>query len=271
MAKCANDYTAHYRWEWFRREQWRRSFREMKRHSSNAFVELVQDRKTVDKPVLDCSCGLGLKTIVMREAGLNVHGSDGCAQAIELARLFAAEEGHTDIPYFVSSWAELPRRTETRYAAIFNDALCWTHSDEEMAASLRGIHDCLLPGGILTYMGALPGTDTDRQQFLEKEWNKKTGNGTHFLGMQAADGNTSVQEVVFLEKGANFIDEHHLYIIDDNGRNHIESWCLRCSLKWSWPRIQPFLEEAGFLSFGTKEFVAADGKPFHLVVAGRES
>jgi hypothetical protein len=59
--------------------------------------------------------------------------------------------------YFVSSWAELPMRTEEHYAAIFNDALSWVHSDEEIADSLKGLHDCLRPGGILTYAGALPG------------------------------------------------------------------------------------------------------------------
>ena len=80
----------------------------------------MRDRNMENDPVLDCSCGLGLKTIVMREAGLNVEGSDVCGQAIDLARRFAEEEGHSDIPYFVSSWAELPRRTETRHAAIFN-------------------------------------------------------------------------------------------------------------------------------------------------------
>jgi len=217
MMEWVNDYTAHYRWEWFRREQWRRSFRERKRHSSGAFIELVQDRNMVGEPVLDCSCGLGLKTIVMREAGLYVHGSDVCAHVIDLARLLAEEEGHSDIPYFVSSWAELPRRTEARYAAIFNDALSWVYSEEEMAASLKGFHDCLIPGGILAYTGALPGTDTDQQQILDQEWEKKTANGRHWLGMGAADGGTSVQEVVFLEKGSDFIDEHHLYIMDDGG------------------------------------------------------
>lgn len=70
------------------------------------------------QPVLDCSCGLGLKTIVMREAGLNVHGSDGCAEAVRLAREFAEEEGHPEIPYSVSWWAELPHNIETRYGAL---------------------------------------------------------------------------------------------------------------------------------------------------------
>jgi len=270
MTECANDYTAHYRWEWFCRKEWRGSFRERKRHSSGAFIELIGERGMRDELVLDCSCGLGLKTIVMREAGLNVQGSDQCELAVEYARLLTQEEGHCDITFFVSAWAELPLRTGARYAAVFNDALSWVYSDEEMAGSLKGIHDCLRPGGILAYMGALPGADTDQEQFREQEWERKTVNGRHWLGARAAKGGTSVQEVVFMEKGSDFTDEHHLYVVDEGGTKRLESWCLRCSLKWSWPRIRPFLEEAGFSSFGAKGFVAANGKPFHLVVAGRD-
>ena len=63
-------------------------------------------------------------------------------------------------------------------------------------------------------MGALPGTDTDQQQFLDQEWEKRTANGRHWLGVKATDETTSMQEVVFLEKGIDFIDEHHLYLVD---------------------------------------------------------
>ena len=74
MACGFTDYTVFYRWEWFRRVQWRGTFRRKKRHSSGAFVELVRERGLRDEPVLDCSCGLGLKTIVMKEAGVSVFG-----------------------------------------------------------------------------------------------------------------------------------------------------------------------------------------------------
>lgn len=271
MTDCINDYTAHYHWQWFCREQWRQSFREKKRQSSGAFVELVRERGVVSKPVLDCSCGLGLKTIVLKEAGLNVHGSDGCELAVEHAREFAREEGHSDIPYFVSSWADLPRQTNTRYAAIFNDALSWVYSDEEMASSLRGSRECLQPGGILAYMGALPGTDDAGQQdLLEREWLTRTVDGRHIAGLSASDGKTSVQEAIFQEKGADYVDEHHLFMVNDAGAPRVETWCLRCTLKWSWPRIEPFLRNAGFSTFATKEFIAQNGKPFHLVLAQRD-
>lgn len=270
MARCSSDYSAHYRWKWFNREHWRRSFREQKRRSSGAFIELMRERGMENQPVLDCSCGLGLKTIVMREAGLAVSGADACPEAVRLARRFAEEEGHEDIPYFVSSWADLPRNAEIRYAAIFNDALSWVYEDKEMAASLRGLHDSLLPGGILAYMGALPGTQDDRQQLLDQEWEKRTASGRHRPGIAAVDGRTSVQEVLFLEKGTDYIEEHHLYAVREGDEQRIETCCVRVALKWDWATIQPLLEEVGFISFTPKEFVAASDEPFPLVVAVRD-
>jgi len=270
MPQCSFDYTPHYRWEWFIRDQWRHSFRERKRRSSGAFVELVRERGLLDQAVLDCSCGLGLKTIVMREAGLRVHGSDICPEAIRLARLFAEEEGHSDISYFVSSWAELPQTSTARYVAVFNDVLSWVHSEEEMDASLRGLHDCLLPGGFLAYAGALPDTLEDREKLLEQEWKKRTVNGRHWSGISGESDRISVQEVVFAEKGDDYIGEHHVYVVRDESGRRVENWCLRCSLKWGWATIEPFLRKAGFQSFETKKFTAANGKPFDLVVATRD-
>jgi SAM-dependent methyltransferase len=252
------------------RAQWRRSFRERKRHSSLAFADLLRERGIVAEPVLDCSCGLGLKTIVMREAGLNVQGSDICGLAIEYARLLAAKEGHPDIAFFVSSWADLPRTADRRYAAVFNDALSWTHSDEDMAAGLRGVHGCLRPGGVLVYMGALPGSDRPQQDVLDEEWRRRTARGRHWLGVRAADERRAVQEVVFVEKGTDSVDEHHLYVVHEDGIARVEEWCCRCSVRWAWSRIEPFLRGAGFVSFGVKQSIGANGRPFHLVVAERD-
>jgi SAM-dependent methyltransferase len=265
-----DNYTAHYRWEWFRRGQWRPTFRQWKRHSAGAFVELVKQRGLERQPVLDCSSGLGLKTIVMREAGLAVQGSDRCALAVQYARELAAEEGHADLPFFVSVWAELPRKTDTRFAAVFNDALSWVYEDAEMAAGLQGLHDCLRPGGLLAYMGALPGTDHDQAQVLEQEWGRRTAAGVSRPGFHASDGAATAQEVVHFEKGADYIDEHYLITVSENGQQRLESWVMRCAVKWGWPRMEAALRRAGFGAFRTQPFIAANGKPFDLVVAQKK-
>ena len=271
MAGFTTDYTVFYRWQWFSRARWQGTFRERKRHSSSAFVELIKERGSADKPALDCSCGLGLKTIVMKEAGLNVHGSDGCALAIEHARQLAAEEGHSDITFFRSTWADLPRTAEQRYVAVFNDALSWVYSEEEMAASLKGFHDVLLPGGILTYMGALPGSKTDGRRLLERDWDRMLSEtGKYCPGFHCSDDRLSVTEALVIEKGDDYIDRHHLYLIDEEGDRRLEAMTMRHVYKWQWPKMEGFLRAAGFREFTTKEFIAANGRPFPLIVAARD-
>ena len=233
-----------------------------------AFVELIRERGLIQRPVLDAACGFGLKTIVMKEAGLNVEGSDLCSLAIEHAVTLARDERCEDIRYFQSSWADLPHRAGKKYAAVFNDALSWIHSDEDMEASLRGLHDVLEPGGILAYMGALPGTSDDENALLAQHWDKMMSEmGKYRLGWQHSDGAISVTECLVLERGSDFIDKHHLYVIDEDGCKRLEAMTMRNVVKWHWPLMEQFLRAAGFQRFGIKEFIAANGRPFHLVTA----
>ncbi|GAG25431.1 unnamed protein product, partial [marine sediment metagenome] len=258
------DYTTSYRWEWFSRARWQEGFRHAKKASSGGFVELVKERGLDRELVLDSSCGLGLKTIVMEEAGINVEGSDACALAVEYARLLAEEEGHRDIRYFQSTWEALPRTTEKRYAALFNDALSWVYSEEEMVASLKGLHDVLKPGGILAYMGALPGSDENTSALLYNgEWSKMLSEaGRYSLGFRFSDGHRCVTQAVVLEKGTDYVDRHLLYIIEDGKKRcRLEARTERHPLKWHWPRMEQHLVRAGFCEFTTKEFIADSGKP----------
>ena len=56
--------------------------------------------------VLDCSCGLGCKTILLAEMGYEVEGADGSAFAVKCAAELAAEEGHS-IRFFRARWETL--------------------------------------------------------------------------------------------------------------------------------------------------------------------
>ncbi|MCP4645567.1 MAG: class I SAM-dependent methyltransferase, partial [bacterium] len=251
MPAFTTDYDVFYRWQWFSRDRWRGGFREGKRHSSLGFADLLKERGMAEEPVLDCSCGLGLKTLVMKELGLRVEGSDACAEGIEYARRFAAEEGHPDLAYFPSTWAELPEATEQRYAAVFCDALSWIHEDADMAASLRGLHDVLRPGGVLVYMGALPGSggfDGSEARLLEEEWQRALAHqgGPYALGYQHTADGVSVTETIVLERGTDYIDKHHLYAVTEDGATRLEAMTMRSVVKWYWDRIEPLLRAAGF-------------------------
>ena len=259
-----------YRWEWFRRDQWRPGFREAKAGkwggSSGAF------RKVLDEagggPALDASCGLGLKTIVLKEMGVDVVGCDGCAFAVEKARELAQMEGHA-IEFFASRWAELPERTERRFTGVFNDALSWIVTREEFEASLRGFLGVLRPGGVLAFMGAEQGSPSDpesRCEFFEAFWRSRP---RFSVAWSHEAGSTRCTSIQVREKGDLFVDAHHLFLIEENGEQRLETATIREPAYWDWAALAEMFARAGFSGLETRWFpgMGRGGRTFSLNVA----
>ena len=261
-----------YHWEWFRRDAWRPTFRHWKRGrfggSCACFTEIV--RELGGGPALDCSCGFGLKTIVMADMGLDVVGSDGCAFAVEKARELAELEGH-DIEYFTSAWSELPERTGRRFVAIFNDALSWTVTREAFEASLRGLRDALEPRGVLVFMGATEGSPSDdesRQKLLLESYDREPPFRIEWTHETAGIICTAL---AVRELGDDYFDEHHLYLINDAGAQQLEVATIRQPVTWDWPILVEMFSAAGFSKLETRTFAerAADGGSIRLNIAMR--
>lgn len=209
-----------YRWEWFHREDWLPGFRERKRHSPAAF------KQTMDglggSFVLDSSCGLGLKTLVLRDLGLRVSGSDECGFAVQKARELA-KAARQEIVFFGSPWAELPERTSHRFDGVFNDALSWIVTRGEFEAALRGLCGVLRPGGVLVFMGAPQNSPCDAESerlLLEREWQRRPRLSIEW---QYARGSVSCTSILAREKGESYVDEHHLYLIEEGGVRRLET------------------------------------------------
>ncbi len=88
-----------WRWTWFVKEQWQPTFRKSKEGTRRALASLLP--KLGVSSVLDCSCGLGWKTILLAEMGYAVEGCDACDFAVKRASELAREEGH-EIRFFRS-------------------------------------------------------------------------------------------------------------------------------------------------------------------------
>jgi 2-polyprenyl-3-methyl-5-hydroxy-6-metoxy-1,4-benzoquinol methylase len=92
-----------HRWNWFRKAQWWPAYRDRmvaaKGGSAGAVLRVLGD--PTGKVVLDATCGLGRKTVVLHELGLNVVGSDSNAFAVDRARELAASD-QRDIGFFVA-------------------------------------------------------------------------------------------------------------------------------------------------------------------------
>lgn len=259
-------WTTLYRWQWFQRSEWRKGFRRWKAHSARAFKRILGDDPP--KMALDCSCGLGLKTIVMKELGIDVRGSDGCAFAVQRARELARMEG-VEIEYFVSPWAELAKNTDLRFGGIFNDALCWLVTEEQFDAAIRGIRGALAPGGVFVFGGAPSGSPAGTGIELMRE--KFESLGRFSLEWSHAAGGIECASIAVRELGPDYMDEHHLFLIADANGRRLEAATIRQPAYWDWPRIQRLFADAGYSELRTETFrgAGAEGKDFSLNVAVR--
>jgi len=251
-----SDWETFYRWDWFHREQWRGGFRDRKRGEHGGSCRAVKEMlgEMGGELALDCSCGLGLKTIVLKEMGVNVVGSDACAYAVEKARELARLEGHAELEFFTSAWGELPKRTELRFDAVFNDALCWTPTREEFAASLQGCLEALNPGGILVFFGAEKGSPSDpesRKAFFEEFWQSRPKFAVEWT--HEVDG-VRCTSIYVRERGDMYVDGHHLFLIEDHGQHRLETATIRKPVYWDWETLESLFSDAGFSDLTTRTF-----------------
>jgi SAM-dependent methyltransferase len=258
----------YHRWEWFQREKWRYRFREDKGArwggSPAGFKRIME--KTGGKLALDASCGLGLKTIMLGEMGIDVMGSDKCEFAVEKARELSKLEG-LQIEFFTSRWAELPSNTRMQFDAIFNDALLWTATREQLEASLRGLRAVLKPKGVLVFFGA-PESDDEAENVekLEECWESKP---RFSIEWTHSDDEKHCTSLLARERAEDYIDEHHIYLIEEYSEPRLESATIRQPFYWHRPLLEKLFAKAGFSSLQDRTFhgMGKGGTDFTLNIA----
>jgi SAM-dependent methyltransferase len=237
-----------HRWHWFHRSQWQAEFREGKVRITRAVAALLAERGLDQGPVLDCACGLGMQAITFKEAGLRVEGADRSAFAVEHARELARAEGH-GIPFFLSLWHELPERTPQRYDALFCDALPWLPSRRELARALRSLREMLRPGGVLIFLGAPAGmTGPSYRQAVRTWWRSRPHAA---LDWRHSAGDVTCTGLTVSKLGADFIDWHLLFLVEEAGDTRLEQAILRESKRWHWQRLVDLFQAAGFSDLST--------------------
>ncbi len=99
--------------------------------------------------VLDCTCGIGVQTISLAKAGLNVVGSDISSKELDIAKK-ESENRNLRIPYFVADCRKLEDTFEQQFDAIISIDSALNHllCQEDITTALRSIYNRLLIGGI---------------------------------------------------------------------------------------------------------------------------
>ncbi len=259
-----------HRWEWFRLDQWRHTFREEKLGGYGgapaAFKRILE--QIGGTLALDASCGLGLKALIMNEMGIDLVGSDQSEFAVEKARELSRLEGHP-IEFFTSRWSELPSRTKLRVDAIYNDALSWIVTRQEFAEALHGLRGALRPGGVLVFMGAAEGSvPSDTLARLDRDWESRP---RFDIAWTHSDGKVRCTSLLARDRRDDYIDEHHLYLIEEGAAQRLETATIRQPVYWHWCLLREMFDEAGFSRLETLEFrgMGRGGSDFTLNVATR--
>ena len=232
-----------WKWVWFARDQWLGTFRSHKEGSRRSLSSLLGKLKV--KTVLDCSCGLGFKTIMMTEMGYSVTGCDRSATAVKHAAQLAAGEG-LDIEFFKASWDSLGE-TARRYDCVYCDAFTWIPTRGAMLRAAKGIVAALKPGGVLIFMGPHEWPDGSNNRRLTDEQFKHQG---AFEALPVCERNgVSLTTMIAREKTPDGILGSRIHIVDDHGKTRIEVARALDVIKWTWQNCHDVTLEAGFRKF----------------------
>lgn len=262
------DWDRLHRWEWFRREAWRSTFRERLVRGGGgicrAFAELTA---TIDGQVaLDAACGLGRKTVVLADKGVNVLGADRSGYAVARARELARLEG-VSATFFESSWAGLPEAAPHRFDALLVDALGLTPTWEELRDSLAGLGLALRPGGFLMFVGAPEGEDAEAAlAAFRQRWSEAPGEEACWYHR---DGGTACFHFVERRPAEDFLDERRRFAVCEKGETRLEETVLRRPGYWHFELWRELTRNAGFCHLETRTYpgYGPEGEDLRLNVA----
>lgn len=231
-----------WKWLWFTREVWISEYwKETKKALSPVFSILPELHV---RSILDCSCGLGFKTVMFAKMRYEVEGSDASAIAIKYAPKLAEEQG-LRIRFFQSRYEELSKNCNRRYDCVYSDYFDEIGTRRTLRASARGIYSVLKDGGCFIFCGVPPElTKSDLKKLIEQEWRKR--NRFEIDPPLEKDG-LRVIHIEVDDKTSEGILENHIYLIEEGGLMRVEiASVMNPRIKWTFQDYAEALKEAGF-------------------------
>ena len=258
---CSNEaesWDTIHKWEWFLKDL----LKPIKRKEINAPALRSLFAGLQVKSILDCSCGLGFKTISLAEAGYEVEGSDASKFAIKHAPQLAEDEG-LNIRFFRSRWEELGEKCKRKFDCVFSDAFDWIATRESILASAEGIYSVLRKGGKFVF--GVPIADSENteerlKEFMNKVWKKQ---GRFEILPPYENNGIRLTVVMIYDKVQEGILENDIYIVERSETVRAEIALMMDLYKWTWKDYTKVLKEAGFKGvYGVEE----EGIGFNVAV-----
>ncbi|MEM3010809.1 MAG: class I SAM-dependent methyltransferase [Candidatus Bathyarchaeia archaeon] len=231
-----------WKWSWFTRKVWVPEYLEETRSGLQPLFSLLP--KLHVKSILDCSCGLGFKTVMFAKEGYEVEGSDASAVAINHAPKIAEEEG-LKIRFFRSRFDNLGKNCKRKYDCVFSDYFDELSSLAMLKASAKGIYSVLNQGGKFIFYTLFPNlTKSDLKKSIEREWKKRK----KFAIDQPVEHDD--MRIIHIEVGNKTVEgilETNIYLVEKKGVLEAEvASIMNPRIKWRLKDYVNVLIESGF-------------------------
>jgi 2-polyprenyl-3-methyl-5-hydroxy-6-metoxy-1,4-benzoquinol methylase len=240
-ANTVSNWNTIWEWAWLTKREW----------GPRTFLENDQCTRSmlaVLKPyninsMLDCSCGLGVKTILLAKSGYKIDGADFSPVAIKYAPVLA-KENRVSAKYYLSRYEELPKKIKRYYDCVYSDAFDWITDYKYLRAAAKGIYSILDKGGVFIFDGVNKHwTKKHLQKIIAAEWEKRVPfdmvKGTNSKGVPYI-------KLEIDSKTSEGICEQYVFITSENDRLKIERSSMMNLVKWTWGDYERVLKNVGF-------------------------
>ena len=196
------------------------------------------------KSILDCSCGLGFKTVMFAKMGYKVEGSVASAIAIKYALQLAKEHG-LKIKFFHSSFEDLPRASKRVYDCVYSDYFDELETYKALLDSAKGVYSVLKKDGKFIFCSFSPEwKKSELNKLIERVWKERE---RFKIDPPIEQSGVKVIHIEVADKTSEGILENNIYLIEERGVMRAEiAPIMNPRIKWTYSDYVKILSEAGF-------------------------
>ncbi len=140
----------------------RAGFTRFSREMAPRMAELLEQYGDGVRRVCDLACGTGDAAVHLAQCGYEVIGLDASARMLAQARAKSQAAG-TPVQWLQADARDFMLQRPVNAVTCMYDALNYMLTEDDLAAVFRGVHDCLVPGGLFVF-------DMNTRAGLAEEW-----------------------------------------------------------------------------------------------------
>jgi|GEM_PF-5931136 len=224
---------------------WETSFEAQK--ALYLFQTLSNQGININAKLLDVSCGIGIKTIILKSKGMDVTGSDASKASIKIAKKLSERIGYR-IGFFEANWEKISVQAMPIYNILYNDALSWIGNERNLLLCSKQFYNLLPNSGMLFFYSNNTLSIDELNNIRLSMWeNRLDGN----LSWDFENDKYLVNCFDYAYLGDDYIDILYLFKKRNlnNGNLDFRLATIRELYRWTDPQLFNILKMAGFREF----------------------